>query len=96
MTFVFCYRYVATPTKQMKNNQELQTDVQNAIKWEPLLNAAETGVIAKDVQNHESVQLTAMTGKWKLKMQPKKLLVEKGWRKNYTRISVDLCIVCNK
>jgi osmotically-inducible protein OsmY len=32
----------------MKNNQELQTDVQNAIKWEPLLHAAEIGVTAKD------------------------------------------------
>jgi osmotically-inducible protein OsmY len=32
----------------MKNNQELQTDVQNAIKWEPLLNAAEIGVIVHD------------------------------------------------
>ncbi|MEO6883907.1 MAG: BON domain-containing protein [Bacteroidia bacterium] len=32
----------------MKNNSELQTDVQNAIKWEPLLNAAEIGVTAKD------------------------------------------------
>lgn len=32
----------------MKNNSELQTDVQNAIKWEPLLNAAEIGVTVKD------------------------------------------------
>lgn len=32
----------------MKSNQELQTDVQNAIKWEPLLSAAEIGVTAKD------------------------------------------------
>lgn len=32
----------------MKSNQELQSDVQNAIKWEPLLNAAEIGVTAKD------------------------------------------------
>lgn len=32
----------------MKNNAELQADVQNAIKWEPLLNAAEIGVAAKD------------------------------------------------
>ena len=32
----------------MKTNAELQTDVQNAIKWEPLLNAAEIGVTAKD------------------------------------------------
>lgn len=32
----------------MKNNAELQKDVQNAIKWEPLLHAAEIGVTAKD------------------------------------------------
>ncbi|WP_298145968.1 BON domain-containing protein [Flavobacterium sp.] len=32
----------------MKNNEELQTDVQKAIKWEPLLHAAEIGVTAKD------------------------------------------------
>lgn len=32
----------------MKTNEELQKDVQDAIKWEPLLNAAEIGVIAKD------------------------------------------------
>lgn len=32
----------------MKTNAELQKDVQDAIMWEPLLNAAEIGVIAKD------------------------------------------------
>lgn len=32
----------------MKSDSELRTDVQNAIKWEPLLNAAEIGVTAKD------------------------------------------------
>lgn len=32
----------------MKSNEELQRDVQNAIKWEPLLNAAEIGVTTKD------------------------------------------------
>ena len=32
----------------MKKNEELQKDVQDAIKWEPLLNAAEIGVTAKD------------------------------------------------
>jgi osmotically-inducible protein OsmY len=32
----------------MKNNAALQKDVQDAIKWEPLLNAAEIGVTAKD------------------------------------------------
>jgi len=32
----------------MKANAKLQKDVQNAIKWEPLLHAAEIGVTAKD------------------------------------------------
>jgi len=32
----------------MKNNADLQQDVQDAIKWEPLLNAAEIGVTVKD------------------------------------------------
>lgn len=32
----------------MTNNEVLQKDVQDAIKWEPLLNEAEIGVTAKD------------------------------------------------
>ena len=32
----------------MKTNEILQKDVQDAIKWQPLLNAAEIGVTAKD------------------------------------------------
>jgi osmotically-inducible protein OsmY len=32
----------------MKSNQELQTDVQNAIKWQPSLHAAEIGVTVHD------------------------------------------------
>ena len=32
----------------MKTNSELQKDVQDALKWEPLLDAAEIGVTAKD------------------------------------------------
>lgn len=32
----------------MKTNSELQRDVQEAIEWEPLLKAAEIGVIAKE------------------------------------------------
>jgi osmotically-inducible protein OsmY len=32
----------------MRSNESLQNDVQNAIKWEPLLNAAEIGVTVKD------------------------------------------------
>lgn len=32
----------------MENNAKLQADVQNAIKWEPSMHAAEIGVTAKD------------------------------------------------
>jgi len=32
----------------MKNNEELQKHVQDAIKWEPLLNTAEIGITAKN------------------------------------------------
>jgi osmotically-inducible protein OsmY len=32
----------------MKNNEELQKDVQDAIKWEPLLHAAQIGVTVND------------------------------------------------
>jgi osmotically-inducible protein OsmY len=32
----------------MKRNEDLQRDVQDAIRWEPLLSAAEIGVTAKD------------------------------------------------
>ena len=35
-------------TLQMKTNEELQRDVQDAIKWERLLDAAEIGVTVKD------------------------------------------------
>jgi osmotically-inducible protein OsmY len=35
-------------TNNMKTNAELQRDVQEAIKWEPLLNNGEIGVTAKD------------------------------------------------
>jgi osmotically-inducible protein OsmY len=32
----------------MKSNQDLQKEIQDALKWEPLLHAAEIGVIVKD------------------------------------------------
>ncbi len=49
----------------MKSNQELQTDVQNAIEWEPLLNAAEIGVTAKD----GIVSLTGVVDSYAKKME---------------------------
>ena len=49
----------------MKNNADLQTDVQNAIKWEPLLNAAEIGVTVKD----GVVSLTGFVDSYAKKME---------------------------
>lgn len=49
----------------MKSNEELQHDVQNAIKWEPLLNAAEIGVIAKN----GIVTLTGVVNSYTKKME---------------------------
>ncbi len=49
----------------MKKNDELQKDVQDAIRWEPLLNAAEIGVTAKD----GVVSLTGMVDSYAKKME---------------------------
>jgi len=49
----------------MKSNLELQTDVQNAIGWEPLLNAAEIGVTVKD----GVVSLTGVVDSYAKKME---------------------------
>ncbi len=49
----------------MKDNAELQKDVQDAIRWEPLLNAAEIGVTVKD----GVVTLTGTVDNYAKKMQ---------------------------
>lgn len=49
----------------MKSNQELQRDVQNAIKWEPLLHAAEIGVTVDD----GIVSLTGIVDSYVKKME---------------------------
>ena len=59
----------------MKTNQELQHDVENAIKWEPLMHAAEIGVTAKDGVVSLTGIVDSYVKKWKLKMQPKKYWV---------------------
>ena len=46
--FPFGYANPKQSPTNMKNNETLQRDVQEAIKWEPLLHAAEIGVTAKD------------------------------------------------
>lgn len=52
----------------MKTNDELQRDVQEAIKWEPLLHAAEIGVIVKD----GVVTLTGTVDNYAKKLQVEK------------------------
>lgn len=49
----------------MKSNQVLQSDVQNAIKWEPLLHAAEIGVTAQE----GVVSLTGMVDSYAKKLE---------------------------
>lgn len=86
----------------MKNNEELQNDVQNAIKWEPLLNAAEIGVTAND----GIVSLTGVVDSYAKKMEAEnaakkvigvKALVEKievkfpnSWTKNSAEIATEV------
>jgi osmotically-inducible protein OsmY len=52
----------------MKTNEVLQKDVQDAIKWEPLLNAAEIGVTVKDGM----VTLTGMVDNYEKKEEAEK------------------------
>lgn len=52
----------------MKTNEQLQKDVQDAIKWEPLLKAAEIGVIVKD----GIVTLTGTVDNYAKKLQAEK------------------------
>ncbi len=91
----------------MKNNAELQTDVQNAIKWEPLLKAAEIGVTAKD----GVVSLTGVVDSYAKKMEAEnaakrvigvKALVEKievkfpnSWTKTNAQIATEVLNVLN-
>ncbi len=86
----------------MKKNEDLQKDVQDAIKWEPLLNAAEIGVIAHD----GIVTLTGVVDSYAKKSEAEeaaksvagvKAVVEKieirfgnSWNKNDTEIATEV------
>jgi len=86
----------------MKNNEDLQRDVQNAIKWEPLLTAAEIGVTAKD----GVITLTGTVDSYSKKMEAEeaarnvgggKAVVEKievkigsSWQKNDNDIATEV------
>jgi osmotically-inducible protein OsmY len=52
----------------MKTNEQLQKDVQDAIKWQPLLKAAEVGVTAKD----GVVSLTGIVSSFSKKLEAEK------------------------
>jgi osmotically-inducible protein OsmY len=54
-----------TNTYIMKTNEQLQKDVQDAIKWEPLLHAAEIGVTA----NNGVVTLTGVVNSYSKKIE---------------------------
>jgi osmotically-inducible protein OsmY len=91
----------------MKNNAELQKDVQNAIKWEPLLHAAEIGVTAKD----GIVTLTGVVDSYAKKIEAEnaakkvsgvKILIEKievkianEWSKNDMEIAREVLNALN-
>mgnify|MGYP005615060795 CR=1 FL=1 len=86
----------------MKSNEDLQRDVQNAIKWEPLLHAAEIGVTAID----GVVTLTGTVDSYAKKSEAEeaakkvsglKALVEKieikfssTWKKDDTEIATEI------
>jgi osmotically-inducible protein OsmY len=86
----------------MKNNTELQSDVQKAIQWEPLLNAAEIGVTAKD----GVITLTGVVDSYAKKIEAEnaaknvagvKAVVEEieikfasDWSKNNTEIATEV------
>lgn len=86
----------------MKSNEDLQKDVQNAIKWKPLLHAAEIGVTAID----GVVTLTGTVDSYAKKLEAEeaakkvsglKALVEKieikfssTWKKDDTEIANEI------
>jgi len=86
----------------MKTNVELQTDVQNAIKWEPLLQAAEIGVITKDGVVSLSGEVDSYAKKVEAENAAKSVIGVKGliekiqvkfsnsWKKTDTQIMDDV------
>ncbi len=86
----------------MKDNETLQKDVQDAIKWEPSLNAAEIGVTAKD----GIITLTGTVDSYAKKVEAEhaaknivgvKAVVEKitikfsgGWNKSDSDIAIEV------
>jgi len=89
-------------TNKMKKNEDLQKDVLDAIKWEPLLNAAEIGVTVSD----GVITLTGIVDSYAKKTEAEnaaknvagvKAVVEKieirfanDWKKNDNEIASDV------
>ena len=65
----------------MKNNQALQTDVQNAIQWEPILSAEEISVTAKD----GVISLTGVVDSYAKKMEAENAAKKSNWGKGFGR-----------
>jgi osmotically-inducible protein OsmY len=77
----------------MKSNEILQKDVQDAIKWEPLLNAAEIGVTVKDGM----VTLTGTVDTWAKKSEAEEAAKKvAGVRAVVEEIKVESMCNCTK
>jgi osmotically-inducible protein OsmY len=86
----------------MKSNEDLQRDVQNAIKWEPLLHAAEIGVTAINGVVTLTGTVDSYAKKYEAEEAAKKVsglkaLVEKieikfssTWKKNDTELANEI------
>ena len=77
----------------MKSNEVLQKDVQDAIKWEPLLNAAEIGVTVKD----GVVTLTGVVDSYMKKLEAESATKKvAGVKAVVEKITIKVCNSCLK
>jgi osmotically-inducible protein OsmY len=86
----------------MKSNEDLQRDVQNAIKWEPLLHAAEIGVTAIDgvvtltgtvdsyAKKYEAEEATKKVSGLKALVEKIEIKFSTTWKKDDTEIATEI------
>jgi osmotically-inducible protein OsmY len=86
----------------MKSNEDLQRDVQNAIKWEPLLHAAEIGVTAIDgvvtltgivdsyAKKYEAEEATKKVSGLKALVEKIEIKFSSTWKKDDTEIATEI------
>ena len=86
----------------MKSNEDLQRDVQNAIKWEPLLHAAEIGVTAIDgivtltgtvdsyAKKYEAEEATKKVSGLKALVEKIEIKFSSTWKKDDSEIATEI------